>query len=144
METTVISNLIGIWSLKKYVVEIQSTGQKNYPMGMNPKGYAAFFETGKVLVTLTAERRMPAQNDSECASLMKTLVAYAGSYRVEGEEWVTTVDVAWNPEWVGTEQRRFFVISGDDMNVTTAWRVMPNWQDMGMQRSILTFTRVGG
>jgi hypothetical protein len=144
METTVMNNLIGIWSLQKYLVEIQSTGQKNYPMGMNPTGYAAFFDTGKVMVTLTGETRMPAQNDSECASLMKTLVAYAGSYRVEGEEWVTTVEVAWNPEWVGTEQRRFFVISGDNINVTTAWRVMPNWQDMGMQRSILTFTRVRG
>ena len=144
MENIGISNLIGIWSLKKYVVEIQSTGQKNYPMGMNPSGYAAFLETGKVMVTLTADTRTPAQNDSEYASLMKTLVAYAGSYRVDGEEWVTTVDVAWNPDWVGTEQRRFFMISGDEMDVTTAWRVMPNWQDMGMQRSILTFTRVGG
>src|SRR5207249_6818262 len=40
--------------------------------------------------------------------LLNTLVAYTGTYRLEGDEWITNVDVAWNPEWVGTEQKRFF------------------------------------
>ena len=45
-------------------------------------------------------------NDKERADLLSTLVAYTGTYRIEGDTWTTKVDVAWNPEWVGTEQVR--------------------------------------
>jgi hypothetical protein len=50
--------------------------------------------------------------------------------------------VAWNPEWVGTEQARSFKIEGDRLQVLTPWRIMPNWADKGMSRSIVTFDRV--
>ncbi len=50
---------------------------------------------------------------------MKTLVAYIGRYRVEGNQWVTSVQTAWAPEWVGTEQRRTIEINGDYANVIT-------------------------
>ena len=48
-------------------------------------------------------------------------------------------EVTWNPEWVGTEQARSFKIDGDQLQVLTPWRVMPNWVDKGMTRSIVTF-----
>jgi hypothetical protein len=38
------------------------------------------------------------------AELFTTLIAYAGTYRLEGDKWTTKVEVAWIPEWVGTEQ----------------------------------------
>ena len=41
------------------------------------------------------------------------MVAYTGKYRVEGEEFITTVDASWNEWWNGTEQRRRFKIDGD-------------------------------
>ena len=28
-------------------------------------------------------------------------------YRLEGDKWITKVDVAWSPEFVGTEQTVF-------------------------------------
>jgi hypothetical protein len=57
------------------------------------------------------------------------------------DRWITKVDVAWNPEWVGTEQARTFKVQGDRLQVLTPWRVMPNWPEKGMQRSIVTFER---
>jgi hypothetical protein len=33
--------------------------------------------------------------------------AYTGTYCVEGDKWITKVEVAWNPEWVGSEQTFF-------------------------------------
>src|SRR5262245_56928658 len=51
------------------------------------------------------------------------------------------VEVAWNPEWVGSEQIRFFKLDGDRLKVLSPWRVMPNWPDKGMTRSILSFDR---
>ena len=75
------------------------------------------------------------------ADLLNTLVAYTGIYRIEGDRWITKVDVAWNPEWVGTEQARNFKIEGDRLKVLTPWRIMPNWPEKGMSRSIVTLER---
>jgi Lipocalin-like domain len=49
--------------------------------------------------------------------------------------------VAWSPEWVGSEQTRFFNLEGNRLKVLSPWRVMPNWPDKGMTRSILNFDR---
>jgi hypothetical protein len=49
--------------------------------------------------------------------------------------------VAWNPEWVGTEQTRNFKIDGTRLQILTPWRIMPNWADKGMSRSIVTLER---
>ena len=133
--------LIGIWKLISYEVEVQKTGEIFYSMGQNPSGFACFTENNYVMVTLTADKRKVATNDHEKAELLNTIVSYAGKYRVEGNEWITSVQVAWNPEWINTEQRRQFEIQKDQLRVLTSWRVMPNWADKGMQRSILTFSK---
>ena len=78
---------------------------------------------------------------AERAALQSSLIAYTGTYRLEEDRWITTVDVAWNPEWVGTEQTRFFQINGDLLTVHTPWRVMPNWPERGLTRSIVRFRR---
>ena len=74
--------------------------------------------------------------------MLGTLIAYSGTYSVEGDQWTTNVDVAWNPEWVGTKQVRNFKVDGERLAVLTPWRLMPNWADKGMSRSIVTFERV--
>ena len=52
-----------------------------------------------------------------------------------------TVVGIWNPDWVGTDQVRSFKVEGKQLQVLTPWRVMPNWADRGMTRSIVTFVR---
>ena len=90
---------------------------------------------------LTGEARKPAKTDQERAELLNTLVAYSGTYGLEGDKWTTNVEVAWNPEWVGTKQVRSFQLDGERLIVLTPWRVMPNWADKGVTRSIVTFER---
>jgi hypothetical protein len=131
----------GVWRLVSYEVEIQATGQKDLPMGQNPTGYVIFTPEGRVMFTLTAEGRKPAKTVEERANLLSTVVAYTGTYRLEGDKWITKVEVAWNPEWVGTEQTRLFKVVGDRLQVLTPWRVMPNWPEKGMSRSIISFER---
>ncbi len=131
----------GVWKLVSYEVEIQATGQKEPVMGQNPTGYVIFIPEGRVWFVLTGEGRKPAKTVQERADLLNSLVAYTGTYRVEGDKWITKVEVAWNPEWVGTEQTRFFKVDGDRLQVLTPWRIMPNWAEKGMQRSIITFER---
>jgi len=131
----------GVWKLVAYEVEIQATGQKEPVMGKYPTGYVIFIPEGRVWFILTGEGRKPAKTIEERAELLGSLVAYTGTYRVEGDKWITKVEVAWNPEWVCTEQTRSFKVDGDRLQVLTPWRVMPNWPEKGMTRSIVTFER---
>jgi len=135
------AKIIGIWKLVAYEIEIQTTGQKEPVMGKNPTGYTIFAPEGRVWFVLTGEGRKPAKTVEDRAELLNSLVAYTGMYRIEEDKWITKVDVAWNPEWVGTEQRRFFKVDGERLQVLTPWRVMPNWPEKGMTRSIVTFER---
>jgi len=133
--------LVGIWKLFSYEVEVQETGEFFYPLGKNPTGFICITENNHVMVTLTGEDRKPASSSEDSAELLNSLVSYAGTYRIEGNEWITSVQVAWKPDWVNTEQRRQFEIKDNRLRVLTTWRVMPNWADKGLQRSILTFVK---
>ena len=133
--------IVGVWKLVSYEVEVQATGKKGPVMGDHPTGYVTFTPEGRVFFVLTGEARKPAKTDQERAELLSTLVAYSGTYSVEGDKWTTSVEVAWNPEWVGTKQVRNFTLSGERLVVLTPWRVMPNWADKGMTRSIVTFDK---
>ena len=133
--------LVGIWKLFSYEVEIKESGEFFYPLGENPTGFICITENNHVMVTLTGEDRKPASSSEDSAELLNSLVSYAGTYRIEGNEWITSVLVAWKPDWVNTEQRRQFEIKNNRLRVLTTWRVMTNWGDKGLQRSILTFVK---
>jgi len=135
------SRIVGTWRLLSYVVEVQATGERLPVMGEKPNGYVTFLPGGRVFFMLTGEGRKPAKTDRERAELLDTLVAYTGTYSVGGDTWTTSVDVAWNPEWVGTKQVRSFKLEGDRLDILTPWRIMPNWSDKGMTRSIVGFER---
>ena len=131
----------GVWSLVSYVVEVKETGECFAPMGDNPTGYVIFTAEGRLSFTLSAQGRQPATTAEERSDLLSSMIAYTGSYRLEGDRWITRVDVAWNPSWVGTEQTRFYRVEADQLIVSTPWRVMPNWPEKGMTRSIVLFQR---
>ena len=42
---------------------------------------------------------------------------------------------------MSSEKIRFFSISDDLLTVHTPWRVMPNWPERGLTRSIVRFQR---
>ena len=134
--------VVGTWKLVSYETEVQATGENEPAMGQNPTGYVVFNAEGRVFLVLTGEGRKAGKTDPERAELLSTLVAYSGTYSVEGDQWTTNVEVAWNPEWVGTKQVRNFKVDGERLVVLTPWRVMPNWADKGMTRSIVTFDRL--
>jgi hypothetical protein len=136
-----ITNIQGAWKLVSYVVEVQTNGEIILPMGRNPTGYVYFSPESRVWFVMTGDGRKPAKTNDEKAELLDSLIAYSGKYRLEGDKWITSVDVAWNPSWIGTEQSRNFKAEGARLQVFTQWRVMPNWADKGMTRSIITFER---
>ena len=140
-DTDIGSAIHGSWQLETYEVEVQSNGERFAPMGEHPSGYVLFTPQGRLSFTLTSGHRQPPESLEDKAALLSSVIAYTGTYRLDGDRWITQVDVAWNPEWVGTEQIRHFKIHGDQLTVTTPWRVMPNWPDKGLTRSIVRFYR---
>lgn len=131
----------GAWKLVSYEVEVQANGEMMHPMGKNPTGYVYFSPESRVWFVLTGDGRQPAKTNDDKAALLDSLVAYSGKYRLDGDKWITSVEVAWNPAWIGTEQTRSYKVEGERLQVLTPWRVMPNWADKGMTRSIITFER---
>ena len=93
-ETTANTRVHGAWQLQSYQVEVQSSGETFAPMGEHPSGYVIFTAEGRLSFTLAAEGRQPAESLAERAALQSSLIAYTGTYRLEEDRWITTVDVA--------------------------------------------------
>ncbi|MCJ2057449.1 lipocalin-like domain-containing protein [Methylobacterium sp. J-048] len=140
-EGDLAEKIVGTWELISYHVEDKATGSLIDAMGSAPRGRVIFTKDGWVAFNLEGTDRKPAETDADRAALMKTLVAYIGRYRIEGDQWITQVQTAWAPEWVNTEQRRTITIHGDEADVTTPWRIMPNWEAGRLSRSIIRFRR---
>jgi hypothetical protein len=135
------TRILGIWKLLSFESEIQATGKKDPVMGQNPTGYVIFTPEKRAFFILTGEGRNSPKTVQDRAALLNSLISYTGIYRLEGDKWITKVDVAWSPDFIGTEQMRFFKVEGNRLHVLTTWGVHPNWPEKGMQRRILTFER---
>jgi hypothetical protein len=72
------------------------------------------------MVLTTAEARKGGMGEAERAALQKSMLAYTGKYRIEGNDLIVVVDVSWNEEWNGTEQRRHFRLEGDQLSIESA------------------------
>ena len=110
--------LIGNWKLVSWQVVID--GEPRDLFGPTPKGYLILTREGRSMAITTAEGRSAGDSEAERAALHKSMLAYTGRYRVDGDEFVTRVDASWNEAWNGTEQRRRFRLEGDRLYIDSA------------------------
>ena len=134
--------LVGVWKLLSYQTEFQDGSPKRAMFGEHPTGYIIFTSEGRLMAVIEAEGRKAPSTDSDRAALLKTLIAYSGRYRVEGNQWITSVDTAWNPAWNGTDQVRTFQIVGNRLMVTSMWQPAVNFPGSPLSRGSLVFERV--
>jgi hypothetical protein len=134
-------NLIGLWKLVSYELEFQDTGERQTPFGAHPNGYGVITAEGRTMAVLTAEGRPIPKSVADRAAAFKTVVAYTGMLKVEGDHWTTHVDVTWNEAWNGTDQVRFFQLDGNTLNITSAWSTNLNY-DGRLTRGLLRWERV--
>lgn len=134
------TGLIGIWKLIECDVEYQDSGAREpYFNAAPPSGYAIFTPEGRMMVLLVSGDRVPGQTEEKQAALFRTMIAYTGLYRFEGGQFITSVDVSWNEVWTGSEQKRFYTLDGDRLDILTAWQPHPTCQEHRMMRGILAF-----
>jgi hypothetical protein len=107
---------VTVWTLT-------GTGEKIYQMGEHPNGYLSYSADGRMYAIITAESRVKPDaanpTDEQRVNLHKTMIAYAGTYRVEADKVIHRVDISWNEARTGTDQIRFFKLDGNVLTITT-------------------------
>ena len=115
------SRIVGSWRILSYELEFQDGSERRLTLGAHPNGYLVFGPDGRMMAYLEADGRKAPQTDEERAAAYRTIIAYTGKYRVQGDKWITKVDGAWNIAWSGTDQERFFTLTGDRLTVVAQW-----------------------
>ena len=134
------AKVAGTWKLVSFWNEFQDGSDARPTYGKNATGYIIFTSERRMMSIVEAEGRKAPQNDEERAAAFRSLIAYTGTFRFEGDRFITKVDVSWNPAWVGTEQVRTYVLEGDRLQVVSPWVMSPNLGKM--TRATVTWERV--
>ena len=116
--------ILGTWKLRSLVFEAIATGQRSSPFGDHPVGYLGYSLDGRMFAILVADDRPKPRDqvptDEEKAKLQESMLAYAGTYTVDGEKVIHHVDISWNQSWTGTDQVRFYKLDSDTLTLTSA------------------------
>ena len=136
--------LLGTWKqLSGTMIEEGSAEQKSN-LSTAPNGYVSFGADGRlILLSTDSARKAPAgevPTAAEAEALYRSMIGYAGSYKVEGKMVTYDLDVSWNQSWTGTKQVRYWEVNGDRLTITTPEIVNP----LTGKRSVfrLTFQKV--
>ena len=111
--------LIGSWRLVSF--EVRFVGEDARPrdiFGPRPFGRIIFTPERTMAAYLSRPDREPPVNDAE-AALIPSMIAYTGTYRVEGDRVITAVDGAWSEVYKANEQVRHFAVEGDKLTIRT-------------------------
>ena len=132
--------LFGVWKLVSLTYEDPQSGEQKPLFGQHPNGYLILLPNGRMSAIVTAEGRQAPKTDEERGAALRTMVAYSGTYRIEGDKWITKVDVAWNEAWVGTEQVRTYKLAGDKLDVIAMTQPAVNFGGRAL-RAMLSWER---
>jgi hypothetical protein len=118
------NSLVGTWKLVELDIEFDDSHERAERLGANPVGYLVFTEE-RLITLMTARERT---TDATAGELLDSMIAYSGRYRLQGDDcFITTVDSAWQPAWIGSEQVRFFKMDGEMLSATSALREEPKY-----------------
>jgi hypothetical protein len=134
--------LVGTWKLVSAVMEDVQTEDQKLAWGEKPNGIIVLTPTSRWIVIQTAEGRQPPRTNEERADAFRSMLAYSGHYRTEGQQIIIKVDIAWDESWIGTEQVRSFRIDGDKLYIEAAPQPYANFGGRVM-RGILIWQREG-
>ena len=116
--------LYGTWRLVSFTGQDVATGVKTDTFGKAPRGFLSYGRDGRMSALLVKDERPKPTNlakvtNEERAELFKTMIAYAGTYSVDGNVVTHQVDISWNANWTGTSQVRNIKLAGRKLYITT-------------------------
>jgi hypothetical protein len=135
------SPIVGLWKLTSNVTKIVATNAMQPLSGEHPIGYQLFTKGGHMIYIQNAENRKPPAGstvtDTERVALFKSMVAYAGTYKLDGSK----VHIHMEANGVPGQPDRIYAmeISGNKLTLTAD---RPFMNGSGQQIiSIRTFER---
>ena len=118
-------SFVGTWNL--VVMEFRSDGQVVYPVGRNAVGLSIYDGAGHVSTQIMTPGRPAFESGDqllgtpeEVRGALQGYIAYCGTYSVDEARSVVTHHVTCSlyPNWVGTDQRRYYKLSGDRLIIS--------------------------
>jgi hypothetical protein len=138
------NQLLGTWMLKSFIRQDSATGERRPALGEHPDGYLGYAPDGRMYAQFVAGIRVvPAGDqptDAERVLLHKSMIAYAGTYTIDGGQIIHHIDLAWNNARLGSDQVRFFKVEGERLTLTTEHNKSPIDGSEGF--GVLEFERV--
>jgi Lipocalin-like domain len=126
----------GVWILRSAYVELVDKKEKALPFGDDPRGVLILDEGGRMAAIIT-----PSLHPGDAPPPPRKFAAYSGRYRIEpGGRFVTDVDIAWLPTWLGTQQGRNFSISNGKLHIATDPAPF-EWLDGAVGVGVVIFAR---
>lgn len=117
------ARLLGTWKLRSWTRKLAGSLEEVDAFGPSPTGYINYSPDGRVMVfVLRGARPRPCVtplSDEEKIALFDSMFSYTGTYVVEADRVVHTIDASWNELWTGTHQTRFIAFEGERLLYTS-------------------------
>lgn len=117
--------IYGNWKLVAVRWVFSDTGEVMEPFGDDPLGFIAITRDNRLMTVITGRDRTPGEGETAEAAMIRTMFAYSGALTLEEGRFIAQVDVAWHPDYVGTEQIRNYEIDGDRLTIATSETTLP-------------------
>jgi hypothetical protein len=134
------AELVGTWKLKSCFMEDVETKERKAVWGERPNGTLILTAAGDWIVVQTSECRKAPQSDDDRCAAFRSLLAYSGKYRIDGQKILIDVEISWDESWTGTEQVRLFSLDGNQLHIEAAPQRYANLGDSVM-RAVLIWER---
>jgi hypothetical protein len=95
------SDLYGTWKLVSLSRKVSDTGEITQPRGKAPSGYLNFGRDGRMMSIILSEKRPKPEGlakvtDQQRIDLFKTMNAYGGTYKLDGNKLTYRYDITHN------------------------------------------------
>ena len=121
-----MSDVVGTWSLVSYRL-VGSRGRERFPYGEDAVGCLLYSADGSMAVSIMSRQRhqfrgkdILRRTTEEAAEATRTYLSYCGTYTVQGCSVIHHVNLSLFPNWTGTDQVRYFRLTGDLLELSTA------------------------
>ena len=116
--------LYGTWRLVSFTSQDVATGVKTDSFGKAPRGFLSYARDGRMSALLVKDERpkptdLAKVKNEERVELFKTMIAYGGTFSVDGNIVTHHVDISWNENWTGSSQVRNIKLVGRKLYITT-------------------------
>jgi Lipocalin-like domain len=122
-------SVVGSWRLLSWVQEDVESKAVQTVFGDNPVGVITYTSDGHMSVFIANPKRRPTggplATDAEAADLYRTMVAYSGTYSIDGNKVTHKVEVSWNQAWNGTDQQRLIEVKDNRLTIKSPTMASP-------------------